>query len=156
GHSRSRGHADLAARDHHVVDRDATVTDHRCGGGAADVGEQRDDAVEPLASERGGDLLDQLVVHQSSPSPSADSSLTRNVPSTKSAAPITTAMSATLKIGQNCRSMKSITAPPILPPSRNRRSATLPSAPPAITPPATAWSFVTPGADAMRSTTATT
>src|SRR5262245_59936811 len=49
-------------------------------------------------------------------------------------------MSATLKIGHHCTSMKSTTPPRNQPGERNRRSTTLPSAPPTISPTAGVYS----------------
>ena len=63
------------------------------------------------------------------------------------------AASATLKMGNHCRSTKSTTAPRIMPPSRNSRSATLPSAPPTTSP--AAASATAPRAPRAHRSTAT-
>ena len=64
----------------------------------------------------------------------------RKVLTTSRIAPTTTPMSATLKTGHHCRSMKSTTAPPRKPPlpARKARSIRLPRAPPTIRARATA------------------
>ena len=70
--------------------------------------------------------------------PAAESADGRAAHSNNITQPTVMPISATLNTGQNCRSMKSTTAPRSNPGSRNTRSARLPTAPPRSRPMATA------------------
>ena len=103
--------------------RGAAGGDQRGRIGAADVGDQRDDPVEAFPVECGwNDFIDHdvrrlsvVVLHgcrrRASSPRSPRVRLTRMLFRINAAAPTFTAMSATLKIGNHWKSMKSTTAP---------------------------------------------
>ena len=93
----------LAGGDDDAVDVCATGCNERRSVGSAGVGDERHDPVESFTRQCGRDLL---VDHAERPWRWATT-----VHNTNSAPPMSIAMSATLKIGNHWKSMKSTTAP---------------------------------------------
>src|SRR5690606_10067865 len=148
-HDRPDAEADLARHGDLLVDGDGALGDEVGGDRPADVGEEGDDAVEPLAVEGRRELF---ADHPCSSSVAGS----RSEVNSSSAPPTVTPMSATLKIGNHCRSMKSTTAPWRRPSPRKSRSATLPSAPPVTSPTAMVYHGLEARPSEMSSTAMTT